>query len=118
MRCCVIDIGSSSIKLLIAESHGEDVKIIESLKNIVPLGKHVFLKGRIPQTIINQTAAVLEKYNKTLKEYDVESVSVIATTAVREASNRDIFLDTACAKPVLKSTFSTQGTWFITLIIF
>ena len=51
MRAAVIDIGSSSIKLLIAESHGEDVKIIESLKNIIPLGKHVFLKGRIPQTL-------------------------------------------------------------------
>ena len=29
MRAAVIDIGSSTIKLLIAESHGEDVKIIE-----------------------------------------------------------------------------------------
>ena len=109
MRCCVIDIGSSSIKLLIAESHGEDVKIIESLKNIVPLGKHVFLKGRIPQTIINQTAAVLEKYNKTLKEYDVESVSVIATTAVREASNRDIFLDTVLRKTGFKIDILNAG---------
>lgn len=83
MRAAVIDIGSSSIKLLIAESQGEDIKIIESLKNVIPLGKHVFLKGRIPQTIINQTAAVLEKYKEALKEYDIESVMVIATTAVR-----------------------------------
>lgn len=109
MRCCVIDIGSSSIKLLIAESHGEDVKIIESLKNIIPLGKHVFLKGRIPQTIINQTAAVLQKYNETLKEYDVESVSVIATTAVREASNRDIFLDTVLRKTGFKIDILNAG---------
>jgi len=58
----------------------------------------VFLKGRIPQTVINQTAAVLLKYKEALKEYDVENVMVIATTAVREARNRDIFLDTVLRK--------------------
>ena len=82
MRAGVIDIGSSSIKLLIGESHGDDVKVIESLKNFIPLGRHAFLKGRIPQGIINQTAAVLQKYKETLKNYDVTDVAVIATTAV------------------------------------
>ena len=109
MRAAVIDIGSSTIKLLIAESHGEDVKIIESLKNFIPLGKHVFLKGRIPQTIINQTAAVLQKYKETLKEYDVENVTVIATTAVREARNRDIFLDTVLRKTGFKIDVLNAG---------
>ena len=109
MRAAVIDIGSSSIKLLIAQSHGDDVKIIESLKNIIPLGKHVFLKGRIPQTIINQTAAVLQKYKDTLKEYDVENVMVIATTAVRESRNRDIFLDTVLRKTGFKIDVLNAG---------
>ncbi len=109
MRAGVIDIGSSAIKLLIAESHGEDVKIIETLKNIVPLGKHVFLKGRIPQTIINQTAAVLQKYKETLKEYDVENVTVIATTAVRESRNREIFLDTVLRKTGFKIDVLNAG---------
>ncbi|MBF0489217.1 MAG: HD domain-containing protein [Candidatus Omnitrophica bacterium] len=102
MRVGVIDIGSSSTKLLIGERHGEDVKIIESLRNNVPLGRHAFLKSRIPQTIINQTALVLQKYKETLKEYDVKEVSVIATTAVREARNQDIFLDTVLRKTGFK----------------
>jgi len=109
MRAGVIDVGSSSIKLLIAESHGDDVKILESLKNIVPLGRHVFLKGRIPQTIINQTAAVLQKYKEALREYDVENVQVIATTAVREARNREIFLDTVLRKTGLKIDVLNAG---------
>jgi exopolyphosphatase/guanosine-5'-triphosphate,3'-diphosphate pyrophosphatase len=102
MRAGVIDIGSSSIKLLIGERDGEEVKIIESLKNAISLGKHSFLKGRIPQAIINQTAAVLQKYKDTLKQYEVEDVMVIATTAVREARNRDIFLDTVLRKTGFK----------------
>ena len=68
MRWGVIDIGSSSTKLLIGERHGEDIKVIDSLKNNIPLGRHAFLKSRIPQTIINQTASVLQKYKDTLKE--------------------------------------------------
>lgn len=92
-----------------AESHGDNVKIIESLKNFIPLGKHVFLKGRIPQSIINQTAAVLEKYKEVLKEYDVENVMVIATTAVREARNRDIFLDTVLRKTGFKIDVLNAG---------
>ena len=109
MRAGVIDIGSSSIKLLIGESHGEDVKVVESLKNFIPLGRHAFLKGRIPQSIINQTAGVLQKYNETLKAYDVMDVAVIATTAVREARNRDIFLDTVLRKTGFKIDVLTPG---------
>ncbi len=102
MRWGVIDIGSSSTKLLIGERHGDDIKIIESLKNTVPLGRHAFLKGRIPQGIINQTASVLQKYKEILKEYDVSDVTVIATTAVREARNQDIFADTVLRKTGFK----------------
>ncbi len=109
MRAGVIDIGSSSTKLLIGERHGEDVKIIESLENSIPLGRHAFLKSRIPQTIINQTASVLQKYKDTLKEYDVSDVTVIATTAVREARNQDIFLDTVLRKTSFKIDVLNAG---------
>ena len=109
MRAGVIDIGSSTIKLLIGERHGDDVKIIESLKNVIPLGQHAFLKGRIPQAIINQTAGVLQKYKETLKEYDVTNVTVIATTAVREARNRDIFLDTVFRRTGFKIDVLNAG---------
>ncbi len=109
MRAGVIDIGSSSIKLLIGESHGEDLQVLESLKNVIPLGKHAFLKGRIPQAIINQTAAVLQKYKEVLKQYEVSEVMVIATTAVREARNRDIFLDTVLRKTGFKIDVLNAG---------
>ena len=109
MRAAVIDIGSSTIKLLIGESKGEDVRIIESLKNAIPLGQHSFLKGRIPQVIINQTAGVLQKYAEVLKSYDVKDVMVIATTAVREARNRDIFLDTVLRKTGFKIDVLNAG---------
>jgi exopolyphosphatase/guanosine-5'-triphosphate,3'-diphosphate pyrophosphatase len=109
MRAGVIDIGSNSIKLFIGEEAGEQIKILESLKVVIPLGRNTFLKGRISQETINQAISILEKYKKVLQEYDVTNVVTIATTAVREAVNRDIFLDTVLRKTGLPIDVLTVG---------
>lgn len=102
MAAGVIDIGSNSIKLLIGEPADGDIMILESLKNVVPIGRSTFLKGQISQEPINLTINILEKYKKVLREYNITQVFVIATTAVREASNRNIFLDTVRRKTGLE----------------
>ncbi len=98
MTAGVIDIGSNSIKLLIGETTEADIMILEALKNIAPIGRSTFLKGYISQEPINLTINILEKYKKILNEYQVKQVFVIATTAVREAANRNIFVDTVRRK--------------------
>lgn len=102
MAAGVIDIGSNSIKLLIGEPVGGDIMILESLKNIVPIGRATFLKGRITQELINLTINILEKYKTVLSSYQISQVFVIATTAVREATNRNIFVDTVRRKTGLE----------------
>ena len=102
MAAGVIDIGSNSIKLLIGEPSDGDIMILESLKNVVPIGRSTFLKGQISQEPINLTINILEKYKKVLKEYNITQVFVIATTAVREAANRHIFVDTVRRKTGLE----------------
>ena len=102
MRAAVIDIGSNSTKLVIGERSGDDIKILESLKNVVAIGQNTFYKGRISQEIFNEIINVLEKYKALIKQYEVAETKVIATTAVREAENRDIFLDTVERKTGFK----------------
>ena len=109
MRAGVIDIGSNSIKLLIGEKSGQNLVTIESLKNIVPIGKSTFFDAHISQADINQIISVLEKYKTVLKEYDVTNVKVIATTAVREAGNKEIFLDTLRRKTGLSVEVLSAG---------
>lgn len=109
MRAGVIDIGSRSIKLVIAESSKTDIVVLESLKNVLPIANDTFLKNQISQTTINQTIIVLEKYKQTLKDYDIPQAKVIATTAVREARNRDIFVDTVKRKTGLEIEILTVG---------
>ncbi len=109
MRAGVIDIGSSSIKLIIGEGEGEEIKILEHLKNTVPIGNYTFYRGSITPETIHQILSILEKYQQALKEYDVANVMLIATTAVREARNRDIFIDTISRKTGLNAEILTAG---------
>ena len=102
MAAGVIDIGSNSIKLLIGEPSDGDIMILEALKNVVPIGRSTFLKGQISQEPINLTISILEKYKKILKDYNITQLFVIATTAVREAANRHIFVDTVRRKTGLE----------------
>ncbi|MBU2102981.1 MAG: HD domain-containing protein [Candidatus Omnitrophota bacterium] len=109
IRAAVIDIGSSSIKLIIGERAGENVKTIESLRIPIPIGKHTFFKERVSQETINQTVTILEKYKQVLKEYEVSQVMVIATTAVREARNKNIFIDALLRKTGFSVEVLTPG---------
>lgn len=109
MRAGVIDIGSNSIKLLIGEKSEKGITVLESLKNIVPIGKSTFFDGDISQGDINQIVGILEKYKARLKEYDVTQAKIIATTAVREAGNKEIFLDTIRRKTGLSIEILSVG---------
>ena len=93
----VIDIGTTSIRMAVAEiSDGGNVRPLESLSLAVSLGKDTFTKGRITKSTIEECVNVLKSYRQVLTEYQINSpdqIRVVATSAVREASNRLAFLD-------------------------
>ncbi len=93
----VIDVGSTSIRMAIAEiGGGGEVRRLEMLTQAVGLGKDTFTKGTINKATTEQCVQVLKSYRKVLEEYQITSdshVRVVATSAVREASNRLAFVD-------------------------
>ena len=93
----VIDVGTSSIRMAIAEiSSGGGIRILERLIQGVSLGKDSFNEGSIQKPTIEECVRVLRSYRRKLDEYQVTDPSrirVVATSAVREASNRLAFLD-------------------------
>lgn len=93
----VIDIGTTSIRMAIAEIDAEgEVRGLETLQQAVGLGKDTFTTGRIGKTTIEDCVQVLRSYRQMLTEYQIVSsdqIRVIATSAVREAANRLAFLD-------------------------
>ena len=92
-----IDIGSSALRLDIGEVGAQgDVKLLESLRQGVRLGKDVFTKGRVEQETLRRCVAILKNYSRLLKEYGVtrpDQLRAVATSFAREASNRDMFVD-------------------------
>ncbi|WP_166820207.1 Ppx/GppA phosphatase family protein [Thalassoroseus pseudoceratinae] len=93
----VIDVGTSSIRMAIAELHADgQYRTLETLSQSVSLGKDTFSRGRIARSTIEDAVRVLRSYRKLLREYGIErsdQIRVVATSAVREADNRLAFLD-------------------------
>lgn len=92
-----IDIGSSALRLDIGEVDAQGgVRLLESLRHGVRLGKDVFAKGRIQQDTLRRCVAILKNYARLLKEYGVvrpDQLRAVATSFAREAANRDTFVD-------------------------
>jgi len=92
----VIDIGSSSIRMSLAEIRDGNVRVLDTLQQSVALGKDVFTCGSIHKDRIEECVRVLRSFRKFLDEHglrDRGAIRAVATTAVREAANRDVFLD-------------------------
>jgi exopolyphosphatase/guanosine-5'-triphosphate,3'-diphosphate pyrophosphatase len=108
-RAGVINLGSSSARLIIGERQGAEVKVLESLRSVLPIGNDTFTSGVIAPETTRQVLEILERYTRLLKEYDVSETQVFATTAVREAENREIFLDVVRRKTGLEVEVFTPG---------
>jgi len=89
-----IDIGSSFLRLMIAEvnSHGE-IKLLEDANKPTDLGRDTFANGTINGATIHETCADLQKFSTLLKDYGCKTYRAVATSGMREAENREYVLD-------------------------
>jgi len=89
-----IDVGANAIRMVIAEVLPDGrVEVLERLQRAVRLGQDSFRRGRLGGETMRAAIAVLRDFGQVLKLYRVERVRAVATSAVREASNADTFLD-------------------------
>jgi exopolyphosphatase/guanosine-5'-triphosphate,3'-diphosphate pyrophosphatase len=93
----VIDIGSTAIRMIVAEVDGRGtLRHIESLHQSVSIGKDTFTKGYIEKSTTEECVRALRHFARVLLEYGFtgnDRIKVVATTAVREAANREAFRD-------------------------
>lgn len=90
-RVAAIDCGTNSIRLLIAESIGDQLHDLHRETRIVRLGQGVDATGEFAPDAIARTRAALADYAALLKTYHVERVRMVATSAARDVANRDVF---------------------------
>lgn len=96
-QVAVIDIGATSIRMAIADIFPNGrIHIIDSVSQAVSLGKDTFTQTRIRRATIEECVRVLKSYRNMIREVGIsqtDSMRVVATSAVREASNRLAFID-------------------------
>ncbi len=92
----VVDIGSTAIRIVIAEIDEKgDWKRLDRATKPVPLGRDVFMSGHLTRETMLQAIRILSGFLEMLSGWHIgpKDVRVIATSAIREAKNRDTFVD-------------------------
>lgn len=90
-RVAAIDCGTNSIRLLIADLVDGRLRDVHREMRIVRLGEGVDATGTFAAAALARTRAALEDYAALLQQYSVPAVRMVATSATRDASNRDEF---------------------------
>jgi len=86
-RRAVIDVGTNSVKLLVADVAGSDVQPVLEDSKQTRLGKGFYESHRLQPEPIAQTARAVAAFAKTAREAGADTVRVIATSAARDAKN-------------------------------
>jgi exopolyphosphatase / guanosine-5'-triphosphate,3'-diphosphate pyrophosphatase len=91
VRVAAIDCGTNSIRLLVADTvDGRLVDVTREMR-IVRLGEGVDRTGSLAPQALERTRAALADYAATIRANGVERVRMVATSATRDAANRDVF---------------------------
>ncbi len=88
-----IDIGSNSVRLKISRLQAGRLKEIHEDREVTRLGERVFSGGLLSPEAMTQTVRVLRRFNRAVQECGTDSVRVVATAALRDARNSQIFLE-------------------------
>jgi exopolyphosphatase/guanosine-5'-triphosphate,3'-diphosphate pyrophosphatase len=91
-RVGVIDVGTNSSRLLIADFAGGAVAPLERRSRVTRLGRGVDLSGRLSAEAIEDVCGAIAEYIELTREHGVERIDAIATSAVRDAANGDAFI--------------------------
>jgi exopolyphosphatase/guanosine-5'-triphosphate,3'-diphosphate pyrophosphatase len=94
MRCASIDIGTNTVLLLVLESKGQLDEMYDA-SQITRLGEGLLATGRLSRPAMERTVGALVDYRRVLDDYGVETLDCFGTAALREAANRDEFIEMA-----------------------
>jgi len=87
VRRAVIDVGTNSIKLLVADVAGHEVQPVWEESKQTRLGRGFYETRRLQPDAIEASAKAVAQFEGTARKYEASSIRVIATSAARDAVN-------------------------------
>ncbi|MGW2031233.1 Ppx/GppA phosphatase family protein [Streptomyces sp. NPDC001811] len=93
-RVAAIDCGTNSIRLLVADADPATGELtdLDRRMTIVRLGQGVDRTGRLAPEALERTFAACREYAEVIKEHGAERLRFVATSASRDAENREEFV--------------------------
>jgi exopolyphosphatase/guanosine-5'-triphosphate,3'-diphosphate pyrophosphatase len=93
MRLAAIDVGSNSVHMVVAEvRRGGHFEVIDRVKEMVRLGRRAFTSGKLERQSMDLAVRALKNFVRLARLRRVERIRAVATSAVREAQNRNAFI--------------------------
>ncbi len=95
MRVAVVDIGTNSTRLFVAEvADGRVTAELERESQVTRLGAGVDSAGRLQDEAMERVYATLERYREAIERHGADRAVAVLTSAVRDAANGEEFADT------------------------
>lgn len=91
-QLAAIDIGTHSTRILIGRVIGEKIERSHKITSVTRLGEGLSESGKISDQASDRVLAVLRSYVSLAAEQGARLIRIVATSAVRDASNREHFL--------------------------
>jgi exopolyphosphatase/guanosine-5'-triphosphate,3'-diphosphate pyrophosphatase len=88
-----VDIGSNSVRLSIAELRRGRLIPLHQDREVTRLGESVFRDGSLNPQAMAQTLKVLRRFHRAVQSYAVERTRVVATSALRDSNNGQLFAE-------------------------
>lgn len=98
MRKALIDLGTNTFNLIIAEVSGNEIQHIFSIKEGVALGMGGINENRISDDAAERAIACLNRFKAKCEEFQVDKITAIGTSAIRDAKNQFEFIQVIKAK--------------------
>ena len=94
MKIAAIDLGSNSVHLVLVEVvRGGTFRVIGTEKEMVRLGARTLARGKLSASAMSRGLEALRKYKRLADSTGAEKILAVATSAIREATNGEDFLD-------------------------
>ena len=91
MRVAAVDCGTNSVRLLVTDIDADRKSDVHREMRVVRLGQGVDRTGALAPEALERTRVALVDYAATCRELGAERVRMVATSATRDARNRDEF---------------------------
>lgn len=113
-RRAVIDVGTNSVKLLLAEVKGSAVEPLLETSRQTRLGRGFYESHQLQPGPVAETAKAVVEFARRARQGGAESLRIIATSAARDARNPEVLqqaIETAAGQPLETISGEQEASW-------